>query len=403
MKPTSLLRLLCTLAILAGSFELSARFIRPDIENVPVARVIENLDAIAKKNPKDVVSRFNLARAHAMAFASKTETAPVWRGRETNGVWFSFTPAHVPFQTKPTEDAEVLKAAKAHLTQAVASYREVVTLAPANHSARLGLAWCLQQGGENAAAIKEFRSVIEAAWQKEKDMKTAGLSFHSIVAEGAGYLKPMLDAEKDADELAELKERVEKVSRINRPITPVALPLRDGLRVEDLLNTTASVPFDADGSGWKHSWTWLKPDAAWLVYDSAGRGEIKSALQLFGSVTFWMFWQDGYQALSALDNDRNGRLEGNELAGLALWHDANSNGVSDAGEVRPVGEHGITAISCRAAAGKDSTVAAWSAEGVVFKDGRTRPTYDLVLRRRAVDPAAQPSPRSSRSSSSSPR
>ena len=300
MKPTSLLRLLCTLAILAGSFELSARFIRPDIENVPVARVIENLEAIAKQHPKDATSRFNIARAHAMAFALKTETAPVWRGRETNGVWFSYTPAHVPFRTKPTEDAEVLKAAKAHLTQAVASYREVVKLDPNHHSAQLGLAWCLQQDGEKADAIKEFRSVIEAAWQKEKDMKFAGLNFHSIVAEGGGYLVPMLDVEKDADEINELKARVEKVSQIRRPITPIAVPLTDGLRAEDLLDTAASVRFDADGSGWRHSWTWLKPNAAWLVFDPSGRGEITSALQLFGSVTFWMFWQDGYQALSAL-------------------------------------------------------------------------------------------------------
>ena len=234
-------------------------------------------------------------------------------------------------------------------------------------------------------------------------MKFAGLNFHSIVAEGGGYLVPMLDVEKDADEIKELKARVEKVSQIRRPITPIAVPLTDGLRAEDLLDTAASVRFDADGSGWRHSWTWLKPNAAWLVFDPSGRGEITSALQLFGSVTFWMFWQDGYQALSALDNDRNGRLEGNELAGLALWHDANSNGVSDAGEVRSVGAHGITAISCRASAGKKSSVVAWSAEGVTFKDGRTRPTYDLILQRKAVDPAAQPSPRSSRSSSSSPR
>ena len=403
MKSTSQLRLLCTLAILAASFELSAKFIRPDIENVPVSRVIENLEAIANKNPKDAVSRFNLARAHAMAFALKTEQAPIWRGRETNGVWFSYTPPHVPFRAKPTEDPQLLKAAKAHLAKAVASYREVVALNPQHHSARLGLAWSLQQGGEKAAAIKEFRSVIDDAWQKEKDMKSAGLHFHSIVAEGAGYLTPMLDAQQDADEIKELKTRVEKVSRIIRPMTPVAVPLRDGLRVEELLDTAASVRFDADGSGWRHSWTWLKPNAAWLVFDPSGRGEITSALQLFGSVTFWMFWQDGYQALAALDNDRNGRLEGNELAGLALWHDANGNGVSDAGEVRPVGAHGIVAIACLAQAGNKSSVAAWSAAGVTFKDGSMRPTYDLILQRKAVDAASQPSPRSSRSSSSRPR
>ena len=116
-----------------------------------------------------------------------------------------------------------------------------------------------------------------------------------------------------------------------------------------------------------------------------------------------VFWQDGYQALSALDNDRNGRLEGSELAGLALWHDANGNGVSDAGEVRSVDAHGIVAISCRAKAGDVSAVKAWSAEGVTFKDGSTRPTYDLILQRKAIDPAAQPNPRASRSSSSRPR
>ena len=403
MKPRSLLRPLTALVMLCISFNLSAKFIRPDIENVPVARVIENLDAIAKKNPKDIPSRFNRARAHAMAFALKTETAPIWRGRETNGVWFHFTPPHVPFRAKPTEDPQLLKAAQAHLASAVASYREVVKLDAHHHSARLGLAWCLQQGGKKEEAIKEFRSVIDAAWQKEKDMKFAGLDFHSIVAEGGGYLVPMLDAEKDAAELAELNVRIQKANRINRPETPIAVPLANGLRAEDLLDTTASVRFDADGSGWRHSWTWLKPNAAWLVFDPSGRGEITSALQLFGSVTFWMFWQDGYQALAALDNDRNGRLEGNELAGLALWHDANGNGVSDAGEVRPVGAHGIVAIACLAQAGNKSSVAAWSAAGVTFKDGSMRPTYDLILQRKAVDAASQPSPRSSRSSSSRPR
>lgn len=403
MKTKFHLLTLAALAIFASGHDLVALFIRPEIETVPVARVIENLEAIAGKNPKDANARFNIARAHAMAFAMKSDTAQIRRGGETNGVWFNFTPPHIPFQAKPTDDPEKLKAAKEQLAKAVARYREVVKLAPNHFSARLGLAWCLQQGGDKAGAIKEFRSVMSAAWEKEKNMQSAGMDFHSVVAEGARYLTPMLDVEKDAVELAELKVRVQKVGRIMRPITPLAVPLRAGLQPEELIDATASVRFDADGSGWKHSWTWLKPNAAWLVFDPASRGEITSALQMFGSVTFWMFWQDGYQALAALDNDRNGRLEGSELAGLALWHDANGNGVSEPGEVQPVGKHGIVSIACTAQAGKKSTVAAWSAAGVTFSDGRTWPTYDLILQRRGVDVASQPSPRSSRSSSSSPR
>lgn len=68
---------------------------------------------------------------------------------------------------------------------------------------------------------------------------------------------------------------------------------------------------------------------------------------MFGSVTFWIFWRDGYEALRSLDDDQDGILSGAELRGMALWQDRNGNGVSDEqGEVRSVAEWGITAISC---------------------------------------------------------
>ncbi len=384
---------------------LLALFIQPEIETVPVARVIANLEALVRKNPKDANARFNIARAHAMAFAVKSESAQVRRGGETNGVWFDFTPPHIPFVVKPTEDAGKLKAAKDHLEKAVASYRDVLKAQPNHFSARLGLAWCLLQSGDKAGAVKEFRAVIQLAWDKEKNMEAAGLDFHSVVAEGSRYLTPLLDAEKDRNELAELKERVQKVNRIMRPITPVAVPLRAGLRADELVDGRARVRFDADGTGWQHTWTWLTPDAAWLVHDPAGSGKITSALQWFGGVTFWMFWQDGYAAMASLDNDGDGQLAGGELAGLSLWHDVNGNGVSDAGEVRPLSAHGIVALNCRGQRGTGSAVAAWCAKGVTLRDGSTRPTYDLILQRVADDPASQPqpSPRASRSSSSSPR
>jgi hypothetical protein len=31
---------------------------------------------------------------------------------------------------------------------------------------------------------------------------------------------------------------------------------------------------------------------------------------------------------------------------VCLWHDANQNGISDRGEVRPLADYGIVAISC---------------------------------------------------------
>jgi len=40
-------------------------------------------------------------------------------------------------------------------------------------------------------------------------------------------------------------------------------------------------------------------------------------------------------------------LSGKELGGLALWHDANGNGVWDPGEVKPFAEYGILSLSYR--------------------------------------------------------
>ena len=138
--------------------------------------------------------------------------------------------------------------------------------------------------------------------------------------------------------------------------------------------------FDADGSGLQKKWTWISSNAAWLVYDPKQSGKVTSALQLFGNVTFWLFWETGYDALASLDDNCDGQLTGDELRGLALWHDANGDGVCDPGEVRSLSEHGIVAISCQFERDpKHPDRIAFSKLGVTFKDGRTRPTFDLVL------------------------
>jgi hypothetical protein len=130
-------------------------------------------------------------------------------------------------------------------------------------------------------------------------------------------------------------------------------------------------------------WTWISSRAGWLVHDPGGTGEITSALQWFGNVTFWLFWENGYQALAALDDDADGVLAGDELRDLAIWHDRNGNGTSDRGEVRPLSTHGIVALSCRYEESDGLMFAAMAPEGVRLADGRTRPSYDVMLR--AVD------------------
>lgn len=366
------------------SFVLSeftwARFVRPQLEEVPIDRLTENLAQQVKAQPKDLGLRLNLARTHAMAYALKVDTAEVWVGKESQGAWFGYTPAHVPFKAVPTDDPEKLVAARAHLRTAIQIYKEILQLDPKHLTARLGYAWCLDQAGQRMNALDEYRKTIELGWEKEKELTRAGVGWHSVVQEAAGYLIPLLDKQSDREEIARLEERIKVLSKIRRPITPIAIPLRDGLTIDDVQDRAARVSFDADGSGYAKSWSWISRDAAWLVYDHRSTGRINSALQMFGNVTFWLFWEHGYQALASLDNNRDGQLSGSELHGLAIWHDANGNGVSESGEVRSLRTAGITGLSCRCiykTNGSDQF--AYSPEGATLADGSKRPTYDVVL------------------------
>ena len=379
MKTTLLFPFTIFIAIIFQN-QSHARYIRPQLEATPVDRLVKNLSEQLKAKPKDVTLRFNLARVHAMAFALKTDQAKVRSGKANLGAWFGYEPRHVPFKAAPTKDDAKRKAAEAQLKLALERYAEVLKMDPKHLSAQLGYGWCLEQAGKKAEAIAQYKKTIELGWAKEKDLRFAGLGWHSVVAEAAGYLTPLLDPEKDAAELATMKQRVAQVRRVRRPVTPLAVPLHDGLSVADLVNRTASVRFDADGSGEQKNWSWLSRYAAWLVYDQKQSGRITSALQLFGNVTFWLFWENGYQALATLDDNADGQLTGAELRHLALWRDANSNGISEPGEVTPVGAAGIVALSCKyTVTGHSLDCRAGAPMGVTFKDGTIRRTFDLVL------------------------
>jgi tetratricopeptide (TPR) repeat protein len=366
-------------ALLVGA-HLHGIYIVPELLDVPVERLVENLEQISKDTPRDVQSRLNIARLHAMAFALKTDTAKVWKGREALGPFFGFDPAHVPFKSVPTSDAAVLATANAHLAKAIERYREVIALDPANLTAKLGYAWCLEQSGQKDAAVRAYRQLIGDAWLSEQKLTGAGPSWHSVTVEAAGYLVPLLDQNTDREEIASLRARTAQIARIPRPITPIAVPLRDGADPAAFLDHDANVWFDADGSGLKKHWSWIGADAGWLVHAPNPHKPVASALQLFGSVTFWLFWDNGYQAMRALDDDGDGSLTGRELAGLAIWRDGNKSGVAEAGEVKPLNEWGVVSLSCAYQDGPaDSDTVAFSPAGVTFMDGTTRPTYDVIL------------------------
>jgi hypothetical protein len=221
--------------------------------------------------------------------------------------------------------------------------------------------------------------VLNRAWQEESAARSLGLG-PRITPEAFSYLRPLLDPQKDAAELALWKDRAATIDRMPRAITPIAIPLRDGMTIDDLVAPTARVRFDADGTGLQREWSWISRDAGWLVYDQRGTREITSALQWFGSVTFWLFWENGYQPMRALDDNRDGRLEGPELEHLAIWQDRNLNGVTDRGEFASLADWQIVSLSWNHVLLDDARVVAMAPRGVTFRDGRVQPTWDVVLR-----------------------
>jgi hypothetical protein len=124
-------------------------------------------------------------------------------------------------------------------------------------------------------------------------------------------------------------ERFLPLERHAQTITPIIFSVQKHASVLDLLAPDTHVTFDLDGTVRDARWSWTKPDTGLLVWDPQNKGEITSGRQLFGTATWWLLFPNGYAALDALDDDRDGVLSGSELRGVGVWFDKNGNGRSD--------------------------------------------------------------------------
>ena len=372
------MKLIQTIRVIALSALLTvpaqARFARVETESVPVARLVANLEKQIAEKPETAELYSTLARLHSMAYAQKTDQLDARKSDQQP--FFGYTnKEHPPRDVKKGESDKAEAEAKEHLKQAIAGYEKALVIDPKHLPSRLGLGWCFDQAGDKKNALIHYRKAVELAWAKES--KGGGGLDTPITSETVDYMLPLLDAKKDAEEIARITDYKQAVLKHPRPITPVLIPLAADELLENLINPAAAVTFDLDGSGLARPWGWITPRAAWLVYDGNDNGRVTSGLQLFGNVTFWAFWNNGYEALSALDNNGDGELRGDELEHLALWQDANGNGVSDPGEVKPLAAWNIIGLSCRSQT--HATGIPFHPTGVTLKDGSTRPSYDWIV------------------------
>lgn len=389
---------------------------------IHISRFVSNLEKKSEANPNDADLHYQIGRLYAMSYANESETLPVeaeyapifdddseLEKYDGNALYSTIVdydlnssfrkPPPVssqldPRNMNPREDlseeekrrhteAFIKRRTKAipFLDKAIKRYKKALDLAPKNIVYQLGYAWAIDQSGDATNAIPIYRNLLKELVETYSTNQRRGNKYlvEQIVHETSGYLSSLIGpSTPDFEEMKKLCEWAEdEVPSPGYAITPIAIPLTADVKLTDIQSTSARIHFDLDGLNRGGAWSWITSDAGWLVWDPDQTGRIESGRQLFGNVTFWVFWENGYDALAALDDNQNNSIEDDELIGLAIWRDANSNGISEPGEVRPVAEWGITALACTHEPHESGIP--WSPRGIMLKSGEFRPTYDVML------------------------
>ncbi len=290
----------------------------------------------------------------------------------------------------------------AHATEAKKSFLHAIQLEPKNGLYLLGLASLYRQYldysvkedpntpaiGFDDVTVAVAREMFYEAFQCaiDEDMEViyrpmAGIQ--TLVSYEAGMA--FIELGKMQDPLSrEIKQKIAKVqvalSKLDKKpnsgvITPIIFSIDSLSSLKDLLEPGLQIEFDLDGDGLSEIWPWIKSDTGLLVWDHIGDGQITSGRQLFGSVTWWVFFENGYCALKALDDNLDGQLAGEELISISVWFDRNSDGKSDSTEVIQVQQLGIASINTEYVI-QDGIP--YNGEGICFNDGTTIATFDWI-------------------------
>ncbi len=439
------------------------------LQQVPVDRILPQLEARVRDHPSDAHGQYLLGRVHGAAFGQRAAAIRMSGEKNQDGPRDNFrgeSPiGSTALQVSVDGPRLSSEALRGHLTSALHHLSIAVELAPEDALYRIGLACAFDSGASmaievdssviaattvgslsederkaaaaNAEALKSAdvterskaelalgalgpralwivsaqRSELELAsrraigrlltdaWNElaianydrafsltyERDRKQTFFKHMDTPSEliscesASSYVRLVkargVRGDAEAKHLAEVEVGLETLEKLSGNVTPILVPDRDSAHLLELFDGK-TVSFDLSGAGIQQTWEWPTADASFLVWDPECSGSITSGRQLFGSATWWMFFEDGYRALEALDVDGNGWLTGSELEGLSLWRDADRDGHSSASEVQTLGERGIVALATTAD-GIDGLSPTCS-RGVMFSDNSLRPTFDWV-------------------------
>ncbi len=104
-----------------------------------------------------------------------------------------------------------------------------------------------------------------------------------------------------------------------------------------------SVYWDIDNDGFKEASGWVKPSDALLVWDKNANGTVDGQNELFGNNAIFA---DGFANLKSVDSNGNNIISSTDAnwSQLRVWQDLNSDGVSQANELKTLTQAGIKDI-----------------------------------------------------------
>ena len=130
--------------------------------------------------------------------------------------------------------------------------------------------------------------------------------------------------------------------------TPLVLDLNgDGVQT---VGVEQGVQFDLLANGTKQNVGWVSKQDGLLAIDLNGDGQINSGAELFGDHTVLadgLLAKEGWSALAGQDTNGDTIIDAQDanFDKLRVWVDANSNGVTDAGELHTLADMHIASVS----------------------------------------------------------
>ena len=130
--------------------------------------------------------------------------------------------------------------------------------------------------------------------------------------------------------------------------SPLAIDIDgDGIETVSLADGTY---FDHDANGFAEQTGWAASDDGLLVRDINNDGIINDGKELFGDQTILSNGQkasNGFQALSELDENKDGKIDTNDSAysQLKIWQDVDGDGYSSSDELISLSDAGVASIN----------------------------------------------------------